>query len=453
MRAVPKYEHLILLLGDVVVLFLSLWLTLLIRYAELPSSGLLGAHIVPFSFLLVAWITVFFLAGLYGKHTRLFRSSLPSLIASTQAINIALAALFFFFIPVFGIAPKTNLLLYLVVSAPLIYVWRGFVFPRAQSSRSSRMEGVLIASGDEARELAEEVARDSRYPFTFSAVIDTKRVAPHELLQRACRISEEGSVTFIAIDYADPSAASALPIIYDAAFRKEGLTLMDAADLYQEVFDRAPLSLVGYEWVLSRIGASRMYDALKRGIDIIGALAIGSLSLVFYPAVCLAIKLDDGGPVFIAQERVGRFQKPLRIYKFRTMSGNDSGEYGASGKSELSVTRVGRWLRILRLDELPQLWAVLRGDLSLVGPRPELPGLAAQYGARIPYYSARYLVAPGLTGWAQIRHDRHPHHGTAIEETKEKLSYDLYYLERRSLLLDISIILQTIRVVLTARGS
>ena len=135
------------------------------------------------------------------------------------------------------------------------------------------------------------------------------------------------------------------------------------------------------------------------------------------------------------------------------MTGNDAGDYGASGKSTLSVTRVGKWLRVFRIDELPQLWNIFIGDLSFVGPRPETPTLAAQYNARIPYYNARYLIAPGLMGWAQLRHDRHPHHGLAVEETKEKLSYDLYYLKHRSLLIDIYIMLQTIRVVLTAKGS
>ena len=451
MRPVPKYEYLILLLGDVVVLVASLWLTLFARYIALPSEQLFTSHLHPFAFLFIVWILTFFLAGLYGKHTRLFRSALPSLILSVQIINTVVAALFFFFVPIFGIAPKTNLLLYLVISAPLIYVWRVWGFPLVRSR--SRLKGVLIAAGADARALAEEVSRDNRYPFSFAYCVDTEHAPTHEVVQRACRIAEENEITFIVVDYADSGVSAALPIIYDAAFRKEQFVIMDVVDLYQEVFDRTPLSLTRYAWVLDQIGASRMYDAFKRTIDILGALVIGAVSIMFYPAVCLAIKLDDGGAIFITQERVGRFQKPIRVRKFRTMSGNDEGVYGVHGKSALTVTRVGRWLRVLRIDELPQLFSVLWGDLSLVGPRPELPSLASQYSARIPYYNARYLVAPGLTGWAQTKHDRHPHHGTAIEETKEKLSYDLYYLQHRSFFLDLYIILQTIRVVLTARGS
>jgi lipopolysaccharide/colanic/teichoic acid biosynthesis glycosyltransferase len=214
-----------------------------------------------------------------------------------------------------------------------------------------------------------------------------------------------------------------------------------------------PLTLINYEWILSNLSASRFYDALKRPIDVIASAIIGTVSLVFYPLVMLAIKLEDGGDIFIKQERVGRFQKPIHIYKFRSMTGNDQGNYGAEGRSELRVTRVGRWLRVLRLDELPQLWNVFRGDLSIVGPRPELPALAQRYSECITYYNARYLVSPGLTGWAQMKHDRHPHHGADVEETRAKLSYDLYYLKNRSLLLDIFIMLQTLRILVTAKGT
>ena len=119
----------------------------------------------------------------------------------------------------------------------------------------------------------------------------------------------------------------------------------------------------------------------------------------------------------------------------------------------VQVTRVGKWLRVLRADELPQLWNVLRGDLSLVGPRPELFSLAKRYSEEIPYYNARSLISPGLMGWAQLLHDRHPHHGADIQETRTKLAYDLYYLKNRSLLLDVFIILQTIRIILTAKGT
>ncbi|MBI5457104.1 sugar transferase [Candidatus Kaiserbacteria bacterium] len=451
MSLVPKREYVVLLLGDVAVFTVSLWATLALRYLEVPSADLFWLHLTPFSILFAAWAVVFFLAGLYGRHTRLFRSRLAATIFYTQVINVGLAALFFFSIPAFGLAPKTILLLYLIVSFGLVFLWRVALYPHVRSRR--RLKGVLIASGPDAHALAEEVASDARFPFAFEYVIDTAHAPSHEVIQQACRVAEEDDVTFLVVDFSDKAVSAALPIIYDAAFHKHRFALLDAASLYEEVFEREPLSLIQYEWVLGNVSASRVYDVVKRLLDIACAGVGALVSLVFYPFIMLAIKLDDGGDIFIVQQRVGRFQKPIHIVKFRSMSGNDEGDYGNSGKSKLKVTRVGYWLRTLRLDEFPQLWNVLRGDLSLVGPRPELPVLAAQYSARIPYYNARYLIAPGLTGWAQVRHDRDPHHGTDMVETKTKLSYDLYYLAHRSLLLDLFIMLQTVRIFVTARGS
>lgn len=451
MSLVPKREYVVLLLGDVVVFMLALWLTLALRYLSVPSAFLFRLHLVPFSLLFVAWIFVFFIAGLYGRHTRLFRSRLATVILYTQVINMALAALFFFLIPMFGLAPKTILLLYLVVSFPLIFLWRVTVFPSLHTTR--RLKGVLIASGADAKALAEEISGDARYPFSFEYVIDTESTPSHEVIQQACRVAEEDDVTFLVVDFSDRAVSAALPIIYDAAFHKQNFALVDASELYQEVFEREPLSLINYEWVLGNVSSSRTYDVFKRVMDIVSASLVGVVSLIFFPFVALAIKIDDRGAIFITQDRVGRFQKPIKVVKFRSMSGNDMGDYGEGGKTKLRITRVGKWLRILRIDELPQLWNVLVGDLSLVGPRPELPALASQYSARIPYYNARYLVSPGLTGWAQTHHDRHPHHGADIAATKEKLSYDLYYLKHRSLLLDLFIMLQTVRVMLTARGT
>lgn len=452
MTLVPRREYLILLAGDIVVFALSLWITLALRRLEIPESELFRQHLVPFSLLFLAWVGVFFLAGLYGKHTRLFRSRLPATIFYTQVVNVLLAALFFFFFSFFGIAPKTVLILYLIVSFVLIFLWRVGIFTRLPNAR--RLKGVLIASGPDAQALADEVRNDKRYPFEFAYVIDTAKAPKHEVIREACRMISESEIMFLVINFSDNAVSAAMPIIYDAAFHKPRFAFVDVIDLYREVFDRVPLTMLTYEWILENLNASRAYDFLKRFIDIVFALMFGLLSLIVYPFVMLAIKLDDGGRIFITQDRIGRYQKTIRIIKFRSMSGNDEGNYGKNnGKSELRVTRVGKWLRVLRIDELPQIWNILLGDLSLVGPRPELPALANQYSARIPHYNARHLIAPGLSGWAQIRHDRHPHHGAAIQETKEKLSYDLYYLKHRSLLLDVFIALQTIRIVVTARGT
>jgi len=454
MTLVPKREYVVLLVGDVVVLAISLWIALALRYLSPPSSEIFLKHLAPFSILIALSAAVFFLAGLYGKHTSLFRSKLSATILYTQVINVILAALFFFLMPAFGLAPKTILVLYLLVSFGLIYFWRVVLFPRLPPLLAGKkMKGLLVGSGPDALALRSEVASDPRYSFEFEQIIDTEHSGVPEVIQRALSLAQEDDMTFLVVDFSDKAFAAARPIIYDTVFHKRRFAIIDIVELYQEVFDSVPLSLIKYEWILEHLSASRVHDLLKRMADITIALTLGIVSFVLSPFVAIAIKLDDGGPVFIDQVRVGRFEKPIRVVKFRSMTGNDRGEYGESGKTKLSVTRVGKYLRSSRIDELPQLWSVLKGDLSIVGPRPEFPALSREYSARIPYYNARYLVTPGLTGWAQLKHDRHPHHMTDIAETKRKLSYDLYYLKHRSLFLDIFIILQTIKVVLTARGS
>src|SRR3989344_1780133 len=229
MSLVPKREYVVLLIGDVIIFAVSLWATLALRYLEAPSSELFTTHLLPFSFL--------------------FAARVAATILYTQMVNIGLAALFFFSIPAFGLAPKTILLLYLVVSFVLIFFWRIGLYPHVRSRR--RLKGVLIASGPDAKALALEVASDARYPFAFEYIIDTAHAPLHQVIQQACRVAEEDNVTFLVVDLSDKAVSAALPIIYDAAFHKRRFALLDAAALYEEVFEREPLSLVQYEWILA----------------------------------------------------------------------------------------------------------------------------------------------------------------------------------------------------------
>ncbi|MCR4311151.1 MAG: sugar transferase, partial [Candidatus Taylorbacteria bacterium] len=155
-------------------------------------------------------------------------------------------------------------------------------------------------------------------------------------------------------------------------------------------------------------------------------------------------------PIYIFQERVGLQGKKIRTIKFRTMDWDDAGN--PQSQKDNHTTRVGSFLRKTRLDELPQFWNVLTGDISLIGPRPELPALVEVYTREVPYYNTRNLIKPGLSGWAQLYHDRHPHHHADVEQTKVKLSYDLYYIKNRSFFLDVKIAVKTIKTLLSRSG-
>jgi lipopolysaccharide/colanic/teichoic acid biosynthesis glycosyltransferase len=167
--------------------------------------------------------------------------------------------------------------------------------------------------------------------------------------------------------------------------------------------------------------------------------------------MALAVKLTSPGPVLYRQKRVGRYGVLFDCYKFRTMRADAEAEAGPiwAGDDDPRITPVGRFLRRARLDEIPQLWNVLRGDMGFVGPRPERPEFVEWLSREVPYYHLRHIVRPGLTGWAQVRYQ----YGASLEESKEKLRYDLYYIKNISLSLDLLIVLHTIKIVLLGRGS
>ena len=429
MQILGKKEPLVLFLGDLVCFTLSLWLSLALRELSIPTPETFRIHLVPFFIIFAVSITTFYIAGLYGKHTLILKSKLPNVLLNSQVANSVLAIALFYFIPFFGIAPKTLLFIYLAVSIILIMSWRmyGYFFLVPRKTEKA----IIIGSGDEMNELVNEVNSNNIYNIKF--------------------VKDFEEASFVIADFSDEKLKSILPDLYEKIF--SGMTFVDIYKVYESVFDRVPLSLLKYSWFLENVSLHprTMYDSLKRIMDLGLSLILGLVSLIIYPFVFLAIKLDDRGPVFITQERVGQGGKPVKIIKFRTMSSNDNGDY-KNRDQENVVTKVGAFLRKSRIDELPQLLNVIRGDVSLIGPRPELPTLVKLYEKEIPYYNIRHIIKPGLSGWAQIHQENHPHHREAVGETKEKLTYDLYYIKERSLLLDLKIALKTVKTLLSRVG-
>ncbi len=453
MRLLSRKAYFVLLLGDVGILYLSVWVALFLRHFSIPSVEALIKHIVPFSILFLSWFTVYFLSGLYGRYTVLFLRNLPNTIFVAQIINTALAALFFFTFPIFQITPKVVLVIYLFVSTALLYFWRMHMYPHLHVRRE--FGAVLVGTSAELSELAEEVNRDPLYPLEFRAIIHPELVSEGELKSTLAKLVATGEATTIVADVGNRSLDKTLQFIYSLTFVKRAAVFIDARKLYEEVFERLPLSLIDERWILRyiQLAPHTLYATLKRGFDIIISATLGIVSLALYPFIILAIKVGDKGkgPAFYITTRLGRGEKPINIIKFRTMTGQDVGQDVLSTK--LAVTKVGKFLRRSRLDELPQLWNILRGDMSFVGPRPEAPALVEMYSKEVEYYSLRHSVKPGLSGWAQIRHDNHPHHGVDTDATREKLAYDLYYIKRRSIWLDFYITILTLKTIITKKGS
>jgi exopolysaccharide biosynthesis polyprenyl glycosylphosphotransferase len=234
--------------------------------------------------------------------------------------------------------------------------------------------------------------------------------------------------------------------------KTSGIPVQEGAGYYEQLTGKIMVEGLRKSWLIFSDGfvVSRGTLFAKRLLDVAVALAGLALAAPVMALVALAVRLDSPGPVFFRQERVGRRGKPFTLWKFRSMD-VDAEKEGARWATlrDPRVTRVGRFIRATRLDELPQLWNVLAGDMSLVGPRPEREHFVQLLAERCPFYEQRQVVRPGLTGWAQIKAP----YASSFEESIEKLKFDLYYIKNLSLFLDLSILLSTARIVLLGRGA
>jgi len=237
------------------------------------------------------------------------------------------------------------------------------------------------------------------------------------------------------------------------ACKLDGVEVVDAPSFYEHVTGKLFLEGINPSWIIFSNGftVSRVRKVLKRCMDVLCASVGIILTIPFLPLIALAIKLDSPGPVFYRQERVGEREKHFFLYKFRTMRADAESESGAvwAQKNDARVTRLGAFFRKTRIDELPQFFNILRGEMSMVGPRPERPEFVSRLKEIIHYYSERHFVKPGVTGWAQVRYP----YGASVEDAMEKLRFDLYYIKNLSLTFDVMIILETIQVVLFRRGA
>ena len=235
------------------------------------------------------------------------------------------------------------------------------------------------------------------------------------------------------------------------ACKKDGFPIVQYLSFLEHEIRRVDIRRVDVSWLLYSNGFyfGTLDNGLKRALDIAASLVMLLLFSPFLAAAAIAIKLGDRGPILYSQERVTRNEKPFRIYKLRTMR-TDAEAAGAvwAAARDPRITRVGNFLRQSRIDEMPQLINVLRGDMSLVGPRPERPAFVRELAEKLPLYNERHMVKAGLTGWAQINYP----YGASLDDARSKLSYDLYYVKNFSILFDLLILLQTLRVVLWPSG-
>ncbi|MEW6442107.1 MAG: TIGR03013 family XrtA/PEP-CTERM system glycosyltransferase [bacterium] len=355
---------------------------------------------------------------------------------------------------------QTNFLLALPTVILAVLVWRQ-VYPRIIRSEAFAERVLLLGSKETGQKILEEIEaiRDSGYRVVAMAVErpPLEGQAPHRLpvehvlaLQEFPDKMKSIPVDRIVVAIGDRRGKLPFEALLDCRF--QGIQVEEDASFYESLTGKILLDNVRPSWFIFTEGfhKSKLTLQLKRTSDILMAAAILLVTSPLMLLIALLIKLDSKGPVIYQQDRVGEGWKDYTIYKFRSMIENAEARGAVwAEQDDPRVTRVGRFIRKYRIDELPQLLNVLKGDMSIVGPRPERRCFIQDLAREIPYYPQRLFVKPGVTGWAQIKF----HYGASRDDTKEKLQYDLYYIKHMSFLFDLSIIFDTVKVVLTGKGA
>ncbi len=450
-------KRFLLIFGDIVVFQGALLLTLWIRYGSVTQSAW-QQHAWPFAGLTVAWIMVFYIIGLYDltlirDSFKLFRMYLEGMV-----INLVVAVACFYLIPFFDIAPRTNLFLDFALCLLLGYGWRT-IFKQFLSERFSRGNVLFIGPTCEAKQV-HELLQKSSLGLQLAAALTTDDLQDDSI---SIRWSSEPAQFKELVDANKISTIvlgihpDAFPAIKQALYQTiaSATLLLDRAELEEVTTGRIPLSHVNEMWFLNHLRETEKswYETMKRAMDIVLAIPFVVATAIIFPFIALLIKLGSPGPIFYTQVRIGKHGKTIRIAKFRSMridAEAQGPQFTASTATDPRITPVGRFLRQTRLDELPQIWNVLRGDLSLVGPRPERPEFVGPLIERMPYYALRHLTRPGLTGWAQVKFLTPI---AQLDDNLTKLQYDLFYIKNRSIILDLAILLKTIGIVLRRQGT
>jgi exopolysaccharide biosynthesis polyprenyl glycosylphosphotransferase len=356
--------------------------------------------------------------------------------------------------------PRIGFGAFLIYAALLTLIWR-MVFIRIYKRTGQLRRIFLVGAGKAGQTLAELYQSLGTRSFNIIGYIDDDEAKVgrsfHNIpvlgtSRQLLDLIDVHRISDIVVAINGEIKGSTFQTILDAQEKGADVTRMPI--LYEEMTGRVPIHHLESDWIIRSfvdgLSVSGFYDLFKRLMDILGALTGLLILAVTFPFIALAIYIDSGLPIFYSQPRLGRGRRVFTIYKYRSMRKKSDvlNDVQTTTENDPRVTRVGRFLRKIRLDELPQFWNVLRGDMSLVGPRAEVPKLVEEYQKQVPFYRARLLVKPGLTGWAQINYG----YVATIEETSIKLEYDLYYIKHRTLSMDFQIILRTIGTVLKRTG-
>jgi exopolysaccharide biosynthesis polyprenyl glycosylphosphotransferase len=433
-------KKIILFLGDFASLFLALVLVLLVRYPQAAFNNQLLKHFWPFLLVFIFWLISIYISGLYDLNLRVRSRRFLKAIMSAAVIASLISIIYFYLNVAGSVAPRTNLILFIGFFLILFYLWR---YSYQTIRRAVPGIGLAIMGNNEkSRALQMELSRNPGAGYKLELQINGEG----ELEKLKTQVEDDKvKVVVVCDDFNSAKATDSL-----LSLLQNRISVYSYPDFYELLSGKIPVEEISANWFLENLRENQRnyFNFLKRIMDISVALIVLITSSIFWPLIALIIKLESHGPVFFRQKRLGRQGKQFTIIKFRTMR-EDNNDRALTIDGDKRITAFGNFLRKTRLDEIPQMINVLKGDMSFIGPRPERPELAKELELTIPFYNTRLIVKPGMSGWDQISGQ---YHSPTKEDTLKKLQNDLFYIKNRSLFLDLTIIMKTVATILSKGG-
>ncbi|PIR69452.1 MAG: hypothetical protein COU47_02640 [Candidatus Niyogibacteria bacterium CG10_big_fil_rev_8_21_14_0_10_46_36] len=461
MKRIP-FLSFVLFLGDILLFYGALALTLFLRYQGDSFAAHWELHKAPFTILLILWLFVFYIGGLYERKSLKATAALQEKIIRNIIAGGIIGAFLFYLIPYFGIAPKTNLLIHIILVTLFLSAWRSIIARYLATSLRTKI--LFFGASSDALDMMEYLNANPQLGFEPAGVMTTNEkilslqsVKTFSFDNHLTDIIQREKINLVVASADIKQNEAVVRMLYQVL--PLGISFMDFPAFYEFITGKIPTSLINEAWFLENLAQlkNNFNDVIKRALDVVLALIGTALTILLFPFIALAIKVTSPGPILIRQVRIGKNKKEFTLVKFRSMIALSKDGLAEKEGSPIwaehkdpRITRIGNFLRKTHLDELPQVWNILKNDISVVGPRPERPEIVTRLEDMIPHYTMRHLIKPGVTGWAQINMPQM--YAGSVEETLEKLQYDLYYIKHQSPVIDISIILKTILLTLTRRG-
>lgn len=461
--SVPFSERRILLLVvDSLIVLFSTWCAFLIwSYADSEQLSWINSKMQTgwywYPILLGGWSVLAWLNDLYDIPSSYDKALNTMRVGTVTLLGLCIYLGIFFITP--ETMPRIFFLNFLVLFAFLTIGWR-WVYAEISAILPFYHRVLVIGRGERAHTIMQTLEDAVGMKYQVVGFVDDKNGgAESDALPtvgdvtRLSELAQQHRVHEVVVAIEDNLDQALFNRLVDC--QSNGVRVSWMPDLYEKLCRKIPIQHIDPAWALQAMQGqpvfSRLQLALKRLLDIVLVLCVMPTVLLIMPVVALAIKLDSKGPIFYRQTRCGRAGKPFSIFKFRTMTtdAEKDGKPRWASANDNRITKVGRILRKTRLDELPQIFNILRGEMSIVGPRPERPEFVSQLEQEIPYYRTRLMVKPGLTGWAQVHYD----YGNSVEDALIKLQYDFYYVRYWSIWLDIYTMFQTFAVVFKFKGT